>query len=590
MTSKELYLRLLSYVKPYWKIFAIALLAMAGSSLVEPIFPAMMKKLLDNGFSKSAGAYDWLIFPAIIMGIFLARAFFGFIGDYAMSWVSNNVISELRNAMFAKMVNLPTKYYSDNLSGRLMSRIAYDVTNVAGAATNALTALIKDSLSVIGLMIWLIYLNWQLTLITLSVVPFIAFVVRFFSKRLRKVSRGQQESMGELNQVLQESIEAHKVVKIFGGQQFEQQRFAKAVELQRSLAMKATLSIAAQTPLVQFFAACGIAIIMGVALKQASVSDEATVGSFVSFITAMLMIMAPLKRLADVNAPIQRGLAAAESVFHLIDEQAEIDKGNKNLDLHNIDISKNNSQNLVEIKNLSFQYDDSENPVLKNFSLDIKVGEKVALVGPSGSGKTTLANLLPRFYNIADNQIFINNIDLNQISLQSLRENIALVSQEVVLFNDTIAKNIAYGSKVNATLEEIKNAAKAAYALEFIEKLPNGFDTLIGENGVKLSGGQRQRLAIARAILKNAPILILDEATSALDTESERFVQAAIDHLMQGKTTLIIAHRLSTIEGADKIVVLKHGEKLEQGTHQELLKNPNGLYNYLYKLQKVEEE
>ncbi|UCV08094.1 lipid A export permease/ATP-binding protein MsbA [Dechloromonas denitrificans] len=578
MTSRELYLRLLTYVRPYWKAFAAALVAMGLSALAEPVFPAMMKKLLDDGFSQSAGAWDWLIYPLAIMGIFLARAVFGFIGEYAMSWVSNNVITELRRVMFARMVRLPTRYYSDNLSGRLMSRIAYDVAGVAGAATNALTSLIKDSLAIVGLLAWLIYLNWQLTLITLSVVPFIAFVVRFFSKRLRAVAKGQQESMGRITQVLQETIEGHKVVKIFGGQTYEEGRFYKSVREQRRFAMRATMATAAQSPIVQFFAASGVAIIMGVALKQAS-SDQTTVGSFVSFITAMLMILPPLRRITDVNAPIQRGLAAAESVFSLIDEEAEEDAGKEEL---------GRAKGLVEFDQVSFTYPGAERPALNAVSLTVRPGECVALVGPSGSGKTTAANLLPRFYAIDGGEIRVDGHALPNIRLNSLRDNIALVSQDVVLFNDTIGANIAYGGKRDATLEEIRAAAKAAHALEFIDALPEGLDTMIGENGVKLSGGQRQRLAIARAILKDAPILILDEATSALDTESERHVQAALDELMRGRSTLVIAHRLSTIERADRIVALAHGQKQEEGSHSELLTH-DGLYARLYRMQKAEE-
>ena len=579
MTSTQLYARLLTYVRPYWKAFAAALVAMAGSSLMEPIFPAMMKFLLDEGFSKAAGEWDWLFYPAVIMAIFLARAIFGFIGDYAMSWVSNNVISELRTAMFAKMVKLPTRYYGDNISGRLISRITYDVTNVAGAASSALTALIKDAISVIGLMAWLLYLNWQLTLITLTVTPFIAIVVRLFGRRLRRVFEGQQESMGELTQVLQESIEAHKVVKIFGGQAFEAARFQKSVDMQRRLSMRATIAASAQTPIVQFLAACGIAIIMGVALKQAGATDEATVGGFVSFIIAMLMILAPLKRLADVSAPIHRGLAASESIFALIDEPPEVDNGT-----HAIGRAKGE----IAFQNVSFSYPGAQKKALDSISFTIAPGERVALVGPSGSGKTTIASLLARFFTIGSGEILLDHVPIADIPLKNLRQNIALVSQDVVLFNDTIAANIAYGEKAGASLIDIKRAAAAAYALEFIEELPNGFDTLIGENGVKLSGGQRQRLAIARAILKDAPLLILDEATSALDTESERFVQQAIDSLMQGRTTLIIAHRLSTVEHADKIITLNHGKKEEEGTHQSLL-HQNGLYARLYQLQKMEE-
>ncbi len=579
MTSAELYARLLSYVRPHWKIFVAALLAMAGSSVVEPIFPAMMKLLLDEGFAQSAGQWDFIFYPAVIMAIFLARAIFGFMGDYAMGWVSNKVIAHLREDMFKKMVRLPARYYADNLSGRLISKITYDVANVAGAATKALTTLIKDSISVLGLLVWLIYLNWQLTLITLSVVPFIAVVVRLCSKRLRKVSRGQQESMGELTQVLQESIEAHKVVKIFGGQDFETQRFQEAVHTQRRLAMRETIAASAQTPLVQFFAACAIAIIMGVALKQASLSDSATVGSFVSFITAMLMLLAPLKRLADVNAPIQRGLAASESIFALIDEPPEKDEGKTVLE---------RASGEVRFQNLTFTYPGSDKPALQNLSFHLKPGERIALVGPSGSGKSTLAALLARFYNAKEGEILIDGEPIQSFTLKSLRHNIALVSQDVVLFNDTIAANIAYGEKAGADLTAIKAAAQAAYALEFIENLPKGFDTLIGENGVKLSGGQRQRLAIARALLKNAPILILDEATSALDTESERYVQEALEHLMENRSSIVIAHRLSTIENADRIITLNKGRKEEEGTHHALLKQ-NGLYSKLYHLQKLEE-
>ena len=578
MTSRELYLRLLSYVRPYWKAFVAALVCLGLASLAEPVFPAMMKYLLDDGFSKASGTWDWVLYPLAIMGIFLARAIFGFIGDYAMSWVSNNVIAELRQKMFERMIRLPSSYYSDNLSGRLMSRIAYDVSGVAGAATSALTSLIKDSLSIIGLMGWLVYLNWRLTLITLSVVPFIAFVVRTFSKRLRSVARGQQESMGKITQVLQETIEGNKVVKIFGGQKYEEERFGKSVREQRRLTMRATMASAAQTPLVQFFSAAAVAIIMAVALKQAS-NDQTTVGSFVSFVTAMLMVMAPLKRLTDINAPIQRGLAAAESVFSLIDAETEADTGTENL---------GRAQGLVEFDKVSFTYPGADRPALNSVSLTVRPGECVALVGPSGSGKTTAANLLPRFYQIDGGEIRVDGHALQNIQLASLRDNIALVSQDVVLFNDTLGANIAYGSKRTATKDEIRAAAKAAHALEFIDALPQGLDTMIGENGVKLSGGQRQRLAIARALLKNAPILILDEATSALDTESERHVQAALDELMRGRTTLVIAHRLSTIERADRIVTLAHGEKQEEGSHAELL-GQDGLYARLYRMQKAEE-
>ncbi|NJD24516.1 MAG: lipid A export permease/ATP-binding protein MsbA [Betaproteobacteria bacterium] len=567
-------MRLLTYVRPYWKILVAALVCMGLASLAEPVFPAMMKYLLDDGFSKAGGQWDWLFWPAAIMALFLVRAILGFIGDYAMHWVSNRVIAELRIVMFERMLRLPTRYYSDNLSGRLMSRVAYDVTGVAGAATSALTTLIKDSVSIVGLLAWLIWLNWQLTLITLSVVPFIAIVVRTFNRRLRKVARGQQEAMGEITQVLQESIEGQKVVKIFGGQAYEGERFSRSAHAQRRLAMRSAIAAAAQGPLVQFFAASGVAVIMAVALKQAA-SDQTTVGSFVSFITAMLMMLAPLKRLTDVSAPIQRGLAAAESVFSLIDEPVEADGGS---------VALGKAGGLVEFDRVCFAYAGAERPALDDVSFVIRPGECVALVGPSGSGKTTAANLLPRFYHLDGGEIRVDGHPLPAIRLDSLRDNIALVSQDVVLFNDTIAANIAYGSRRAAAPEEIRAAARAAHALEFIDALPDGLDTMIGENGVKLSGGQRQRLAIARAILKDASILILDEATSALDTESERHVQAALDDLMRGRSTLVIAHRLSTIERADRIVVLSGGKVAETGRHEDLLAH-NGIYARLHSMQ-----
>ena len=574
LDSRRLYLRLLGYVRPYWFAFVAAIACMGLSSIVEPVFPAVMKSLLDRGFSGATDRLDWLLYPLGILAFFIVRALLGFIGDYAMSWVSNNVISELRESMFERIIRLPANYFSDHTSGRLMSRVTYDASGVAGAATGALTTLVKDSLSVFGLLCWLVYLNWKLTLVAVAIIPFIAIAVRAFSGRLRRVSRGIQESQGVITQVLQEAIEGHKVVKIFGGQDYERERFVSTVQQQRRLAMRATIAAAAQGPIVQFFAAVALAIIMAVALRQAA-NDQTTVGGFVSFITAMLMLLAPLKRLTDINATIQRGLAAAESVFSVIDEAPEPDHGTVELP---------NMRGKIEFDSVRFTYPGAENEALKGVSFTTQPGECVALVGPSGSGKTTIANLLPRFYSVSEGRIRIDGELIDDIRVDSLRSNIALVSQEVVLFNDTVAANIAYGARRNASREEIYAAAEAAHALEFIEAMPQGFDTLVGEKGVKLSGGQRQRLAIARAILKNAPILILDEATSALDSESERRVQAALDTLMQGRTTLVIAHRLSTIENADRIVVMQHGRIVESGAHAELIAR-NGVYAHLYHIQ-----
>lgn len=580
MTSKALYLRLLTYVRPHWRVFVVAILCMGLSAIVEPIFPALMKNLLDDGFSNAQGEWDWLIYPLGIVAVFVGRAILGFIGDYAMSWVSNKVVLELRREMFDRIMTLPVRYFGDNLSGRLMTRVTYDVNGVAGAATEALTNLVKDSLSIIGLLAWLFYLNWQLTLVTVAMVPFIALAVSYFGKRLRHIARGLQESQGTLTQVLQEMIEGYKVIKIFGGQRYESERFRKAIETQRRLNMRGKVASATQGPIVQFFAAVALAIIMGVALHQAA-ADKTTVGSFVSFITAMLMILAPLKRLTDVNAPIQQGLAASESVFGLIDELPETDHGTETF-------GSGKAKGEVVFDQVSFRYPTAERDALGGVSFTIQPGECIALVGQSGSGKTTIANMLPRFYHATGGEIRIDGHALENIALDSLRNSIALVSQEVVLFNDTIAANIAYGTQRDASIEAIRAAAQAAHALEFIDALPDGLNTMVGEHGVKLSGGQRQRLAIARAILKDAPILILDEATSALDTESERHVQAALDELMRGRTTLVIAHRLSTIERADRILVLSQGKVIESGSHAELLAK-EGAYSRLHSLQRAAE-
>ena len=573
MTSTGLYLRLLKYVAPYRSVFAVALAGMMIVAATEPALPAILKPLLDGTFvEKDATVMRWM--PLVIVALFAVRGLAEYVAHYSITWVGQKVVMDLRNAMFRKLLELPTPYYDDHPTGNLISKLTFDVTQVTAAATSVLTVVFKDTLSIVGLVAWMLWLNWRLTLLSLVIAPIIIIVVRLISVRLRRASRDAQQAMGDITQVLGEAADGHKVVKLFGGQQYEAGRFDDQANRLRRLAMKQAAAAAASVPIVQWVAAVALAIIIYLATRQSS-ADEITVGGFVSFITAMLMLTAPLKRITSVNEPLQRGLAAAESVFELIDQVSEPDPGTT-------EIARARGE--IRFETVCFTYGDRERLALNAIDLAIAPGETVALVGASGSGKSTLANLVPRFYHPTRGRITLDGHDLETLRLASLRANIALVSQDVVLFNDTVAANIAYGAMNGATESGIIAAAEAAHAMEFIGHMPEALRTLVGENGVKLSGGQRQRIAIARALLKNAPVLILDEATSALDSESERHVQAALETLMQGRTTLVIAHRLSTVERADRIVVLDRGRIAEIGTHRELLER-SGIYAKLYRIQ-----
>ena len=568
----------MGYVKPHWRMFALSIVTMILVAASEPVLPALMKPMLDGSFvDKNADIIRWV--PIALVALFVVRGIATFVSSYAVAHVGSHLVMDLRRLMFDKLLAQPVSYYDDASKGQLVATAAYNVTQLTEAATTALTALVRDVLSVAGLVGWLFYLNWKLALVTFAIAPPSLWIFRYASRRLRYTSGEIQRNIGDITHVLDESISGHKIVKVFDGQDYERRRFFDVAQRARRFAMKQAVASQAHGPITQLLAALALATIVYIATMQAT-ADQTTVGGFVSFMVAMLMLSAPMKRLSSVNLTLQRGLAAAAAVFHLIDLDEEKDTGKRGIE---------RASGALRLEDVRLTYPGRTRPALDGVDLTIEPGETVALVGGSGGGKTSLVNLIPRFYRPEQGRILLDGIDLDEIRLASLRANIALVSQETTLFNDSIAANIAYGRLGQVSREQIERAAEAAHALDFIREQPDGFDTLIGENGVKLSGGQRQRLAIARAILKNAPILILDEATSALDTESERQVQAALENLMKGRTTLVIAHRLSTIENADRIVVLDKGRIVEAGSHAELL-TKGGAYSRLHALQFREEK
>ena len=572
-TSREIYLRLLSHVWPYRAALAGGIVAMVVGGLADAAIVKLVGPLIDELFVRRNRDLAILL-PLGIVVVFFVSGLASFASGYATQWVGQKVILDLRRAMFSRVLHLPPAYFDDVSTASLVTRFTNDVNNLAGAATSVLTVAVRDTVTIVALLAILFTSNWKLTLVTFVVIPPIALVVGAFSRRLRAMSRETQRAVGGIAEVLDESIANQRVVRIFGGQEYETRRFEKAGQALRRFNMKQAAAAAGTVPATQLLVACAIATIVWLAAGQAF-AGSTDVGHFIEFIGAMGLILQPLKRLTGVNEHLQRGLAACESVFDLVDTQPEDDRGTVEID---------RARGAIAFDGVALSYRGAAQPALDAVSLAIAPGETVALVGPSGSGKSSLIHLLPRFYHPQAGRVTLDGRDLESLTLASLRRQLSLVSQNVVLFNDTVAANIAYGRLDRVSEADIVRAAQAAHAMEFISEMPQGLQTPIGENGARLSGGQRQRIAIARAILKDAPVLLLDEATSALDTESERAVQAALESLMRGRTTIVIAHRLSTVEKADRIVVLSHGRIVETGTHAELVA-AGGVYAGLHRLQ-----
>jgi subfamily B ATP-binding cassette protein MsbA len=573
-TDRALYFRLLGFIQPYWKVFSIAVLCMVCTAATEPVFPAIMKYLLDSGFRTTDARMVWMI-PVSIVMLFLLRGVLSFVTNYLMTWVSTRLVVDLRRAMFDKLVYAPTYIFHTQPASQWISRILYDVDNINQAATNVLVTAVRESLTAVALLAYLLYLDWKLTLITLTVGPVIALLMQSFGRRIRKASTTSLESLRAVAHTVEETSAANKVIKIYGGQAQQKERFHAVTERFRRSMMKEAVPASALTPITHMTASVAIALIIYMALSRTMGQAGDTAGGFVSFITAMLLLISPIKQLTTISPILQRGLAACESVFGVLDAPVEADAGQAQL---------TDCKGEIRFENVSFRYPGSNKLALDKINLNVQPGQTIALVGSSGGGKSTLAALIPRFYTPESGRITVDSTDVNSLALTSLRDHIALVSQDIVLLNDSIRANIAFGQSLGTDDSRIREAAVAAHAWEFISQLPQGLDTLTGENGATLSGGQRQRIAIARALLKDAPILILDEATSALDTESERVVQDALATLMRNRTTLVIAHRLSTIERADLIVVLDQGRIVESGDHASLIQR-NGYYANLQRLQ-----
>jgi subfamily B ATP-binding cassette protein MsbA len=572
MENSAIVKRLVAVVKPYRARALLALVAMAGTAATQPLLGKSLELLLDNGFGEHKVDFSLWLVPLILLSIFVMRGVFTFATAYLNNWVMSRVLNDLRRMVFDRLLRLPVARFHEESTGTIINTVIGDVRQVVDMINSVFLAFVRDSLVVIGLLVALLMLNWKLTIIALVVVPLTAVIVRTTTGRLRRLNRDNQRVTGEMTQVVEEAARGHQVIRVFSGERYERRRFEARSEALRGFSQRMTVAAAATVPITQIATALAVSVVIVMAIKS-----DMSVGEFTNFITLMLMLLAPLKSLVEVNGPMQRGMAAAETVFTMMDSPVEHDPGATQI---------GRAQGKLRFEHVSFRYADAGPLALADVSLDVPAGQTVALVGMSGGGKSTFVNLVTRFYSPQHGRILLDGVAYEDIALASLRAQLAMVSQNVVLFDDTLGANIAYGAE-QADPARLAAAIRAAHLTEVVAALPEGVDTMIGENGMRLSGGQRQRVAIARAIYKDAPILILDEATSALDNESERAVQAALDTLMAGRTTLVIAHRLSTIERADRIVVFEHGRIVESGRHHELLA-ANGIYAKLYQLQFAE--
>ncbi|MEY4932748.1 MAG: hypothetical protein RLZZ403_1068 [Pseudomonadota bacterium] len=569
--AMQTYLRLLRYLKPHIGMFLFGVFGMALFAATEAAWAWFIKFFLDGTFVDKDEKMMTLV-PIALIGLFIVRGIGDFIQVYAPGHVGRQIVKRLRGQIFDHYLNLPVAYFDRNASGMLLSRLTYNTEQVAQATTDSVTIFIRDSLTIVMLLGYLFYLDAKLTALALVTAPVLAWLITVINRQFRRYSQRIQNSMGDVTRIAKEAIEAPRVIKVFNAQAYENAQFESVNEHNRRSNMKLLMTRGLSNPVVQTLTAVGLASVLYVATRSA-IKGDLSVGEFTAFIGGLVMVTAPLRRIVNVAGPLQQGIAAGQSIFELLDERIEPQGGSLKLD---------RSQGEVEFRNVGFSYEAGKGVALSDVSLRVPSGQTLAIVGRSGSGKSTLVNLLPRFYDVASGAVMVDGHDVRDYELQSLRQQVSLVSQDVVLFNDTIRANIAFGSSVST--EEIERAAGAAHVLEFTRDYPEGLDTMVGDRGVLLSGGQRQRIAIARALLKNAPILILDEATSALDTESERVIQAALEQLMHGRTTLVIAHRLSTVEKADRIVVMEGGRVVESGSHAELL-GKDGHYASLHRLQ-----